>query len=68
MIVLMDKDKYQHMILDLVTTEKYKSYTNQMTAEHKKDFEAGFAQGLCWASLLSNQIESIYIENIQELL
>ena len=64
---LMKKDEFQHMILDLITTDEYKKYINILTSEHKADFEAGFVQGLCWASLLSQKVETIYLKEGDEI-
>lgn len=53
-------DDLQKMATDLITSGEYKDYTDKMQTTERKEFEAGFIQGITWTALLSSQLDSYW--------
>ena len=60
MKVLIDKDAFGELILDLISTQEYKQYTDIMLTTDKKAFESGFIQGMCWSYINAIKLQSYF--------
>lgn len=60
MKVLIEKDAFGELILNLISTQEYKQYTDMMVTTDKKAFESGFIQGMCWSYINTTKLQSYY--------
>lgn len=60
MKVLIEKDAFGELILNLISTQEYKQYTDMMSTTDREAFESGFIQGMCWGYINSNKLQSYY--------
>ena len=60
MKILIDKDAFGKLILDLISTQEYKQYTDIMFTTDKEAFESGFIQGMCWSYINTIKLQSYY--------
>lgn len=67
MKVLIEKDAFGELILNLISTQEYKQYTDIMFTTDRKAFESGFIQGMCWSYINAIKLQSYYFaENSNE--
>ena len=63
MKVLIEKDAFGELILNLISTQKYKQYTDIMLTTDREAFESGFIQGMCWSYINAIKLQSyFYVE------
>ena len=60
MEIFVNQKEFQSLILDLITSGKYKEYIKNSTYADSKEFDVGFMLGLSWASLLTSQCDTYY--------
>lgn len=60
MKVLIEKDAFGELILNLISTQEYKQYTDIMFTTDKEAFESGFIQGMCWSYINAIKLQSYY--------
>ena len=63
--IFINQREFQSYILKFISSEKYKEILANMINGDDEKFQQGFIQGLCWASLLTSQINNFYA-NIPE--
>ena len=61
-----DCDQFQTIILDLITTNKYREWINNTIYENSKTFEAGVIYGLNLAAILIINCDSYYLRDDNE--
>lgn len=54
--------EFQSYILRFISSEKYKEVLKNMISGDDEKFQQGFIQGMCWASLLTSQINNFYAD------
>lgn len=52
---------FQDMIIQLIYSGDYKKYTDYMHTTNRPEFEAGFIQGLVWGSMLTTNLNKLYL-------
>lgn len=60
--IFINQREFQSYILNFVSSEKYKEILENMINGNDEKFQQGFIQGLCWASLLTSQINNFYAD------
>lgn len=61
--VLMDRDAFQHYIIEYINSDEFNQHYNSMKFTDDKQ---AFMQGLVWAALLTVRIPYYYIERESE--
>lgn len=57
--VLIDRDEFQHYIIDYINSDEFNQHYNSMKFTDDKQ---AFMQGLVWAALLTVRIPYYYLE------
>ncbi len=60
--VFINQREFQSYILKFISSEKYKEILTNMISGDDEKFQQGFVQGLCWASLLTSQVNNFYAD------
>lgn len=60
--IFINQREFQSYILNFISSEKYKEVLENMINGNDEKFQQGFIQGLCWASLLTSQINNFYAD------
>lgn len=57
MKVLINRDDFGKLVLDLIATQEYKQYTDMMSTTDREAFESGFIQGMCWSYINASKLQ-----------
>ncbi len=60
--VFINQREFQSYILKFISSEKNKEILTNMISGDDEKFQQGFVQGLCWASLLTSQVNNFYAD------